>query len=138
MSRMRFGRGFTARAVGVADSGRGAWVWLTAAALCCGMAGTAWGQASIVPEKIDPRPAPAAPTLPPGAGGDRELTTPRSETPLAPTDGARPVPDGGVLVPPSTGSTPVIQPPAMGAGGSPMPVIPPPGSPGGDPTIIPK
>jgi hypothetical protein len=102
------------------------WLW---AALAAGLlaAMPAWAQSTAVPER-------QAPTIPPGAGGDRGLSTPRSETPSAPLDGARPIPDRGVVAPPSTGSTPVIRPPAAGT----MPVIPPPGSAGGDKSVIPK
>ena len=98
--------------------------WIVLAAFV--MAGPAVGQ--VVPERL----APGA-TVPPGAGGDGAATTPRSESPLAPLTGSRPVPDAGVLAPPGDGS-PVIRPPATGT----MPVIPPPGSPGGDPTVVPK
>lgn len=101
-----------------------------AAVVLAASAGTAGAQAPVVPDKVDP-----APTLPPGAGGDRGSSVPRSETPLAPDAGARPLPDGGVVVtPPMAGSTPVIRPPATGS----MPVIAPPGSPGGDRTVVPK
>ena len=95
------------------------WVW---AAVAAGLLATmpAWGQAPVVPEQVEPR------TLPPGAGGEQGLTTPRSETPI---------PDNGVVAPPVTGgNSPVIRPPATGT----MPVIRPPGSPGGDPTVVPK
>lgn len=102
------------------------WLWATlAAGLLAAM--PAWAQSTAVPER-------QGPTIPPGAGGDRDLSTPRSETPSAPLDGARPIPDRGVVAPPSTGSTPVIRPPAVGT----MPVIPPPGSAGGDKSVIPK
>jgi hypothetical protein len=103
------------------------WVW---AALAIGLLGAvpAWAQTTVVPER-------QAPTLPPGAGGDQGLSSPRSETPLAPLDGARPVPDGGVVTPPPVGgATPIIRPPSVGT----MQVIPPPGSPGGDKTVVPK
>ncbi len=103
------------------------WIW---AALAIGLLRLtpAWAQTPVVPER-------EAPTLPPGAGGDRELSTPRSETPEAPLGNVRPMPDGGVLAPPPVGgATPVIRPPATGT----MPVIPPPGSAGGDKSVVPK
>ena len=77
-----------------------------------------------------------APTLPPGSGGDGK-STPSAPPPDAITPGtadggpasAHLIPDPGV-----TANPPIIRPPMTG----PMPVIPPPGSPGGDPRIIPK
>ncbi len=103
------------------------WFW---AALAVGLLGAipARAQATAVPER-------EAPTLPPGAGGDQGLSTPRSERPAAPLDGERPVPDRGVMAPPPVGgATPVIRPPSTGT----MPIIAPPGSPGGDKTVVPK
>ena len=117
-------------------------VWATALTVGASVGQEAWAQAPTVPERIEPR---EAPTLPPGSGGDRGLSSPRSENPLAPSDGPRPTPDTGVLTPPSPGSSTVIPPPAAGetpvirppaTGG--MPVIPPPGSPGGNPTVVPR
>ena len=43
---------------------------------------------------------------------------------------------GGVLVPPETGDSAMAKP--APPTGSAMPVIPPPGTPGGDPRVIPK
>jgi hypothetical protein len=43
---------------------------------------------------------------------------------------------GGVLTPPPTGDTEMAKP--TPPTGSAMPVIPPPGTPGGDPRVIPK
>jgi hypothetical protein len=43
----------------------------------------------------------------------------------------------GILAPPPTGDT-EIQRPVPSAGAGKTPVIPPPGSPGGDPTVVPK
>lgn len=103
------------------------WVW---AAFAIGLLGSmpVWAQTTVVPER-------EAPTLPPGAGGDRELSRPNSEVPAAPLDGSRPVPDRGMVArPPVNGSTPVIRPPVAGT----MPVIPPPGSAGGDKSVVPK
>ena len=102
------------------------WLWaIFSIGLLCTM--PVHAQSTVVPER-------QAPTLPPGAGGDQGLSTPRSETPTAPLDGTRPVPDQGVMTPPVGGSTPVIRPPSVGT----MPVIPPPGSPGGDKSVVPK
>lgn len=43
----------------------------------------------------------------------------------------------GVIEPPAVGDRGVLKPPATGAE-MPMPVIPPPGTPGGNPTVQPK
>ena len=102
------------------------WLWATLLIALLG-ATAAHAQGNAVPER-------QAPTLPPGAGGDRGLSMPRSETPATPLDGTRPVPDQGVMAPPTGGATPVIRPPSVGT----MPVIPPPGSPGGDKSVVPK
>jgi len=102
------------------------WLW---AAMAAGVLGAmpARAQGTVVPER-------EAPTIPPGAGGDQSLSRPRSENPSTPLDGARLIPDRGVVAPPTAGSTPVIRPPTMGT----MPVIPPPGSAGGDKSVVPK
>ncbi len=103
------------------------WIWV---AFAVGLLGSmpVWAQSTAVPER-------EAPTLPPGAGGDQGISRPDSETPAAPLDGSRPVPDRGVLAPPPlSGSTPIIRPPVAGT----MPVIPPPGSAGGDKSVVPK
>lgn len=86
-----------------------------------------------VPEVIKP---PGSATLPQGNDGS-VAPQPRSENPQVGGDGARPIPDTGVIAPPANGanaSTPVIRPPVAGS----MPVIPPPGSPGGERGVIPK
>ncbi len=103
------------------------WIWAASAIALLGSM-PVWAQTTVVPER-------QAPTLPPGAGGDQGLSRPNSEAPAAPLDGSRPVPDRGVVAPPSTsGSTPIIRPPVAGT----MPVIPPPGSAGGDKSVVPK
>ena len=118
------------------------WVW---AALAGGVLAAApvWAQAPTVPEKIEPR------AIPPGGGGDRGATVPGgdpgsgaappgNDAPgLAPGEGApgSGVPNSGVISPPTLGAPgAVIRPPATGT----MPVIPPPGSPGGDRSVVPK
>ncbi len=90
-----------------------------------------WAQS--VPEVVRPRSDSA--TIPPGPS-DGPMPPPRSENPLAESGAARPVPDSGVITPPVSGlgSTTVIRPPTDGA----MPVIPPPGSPGGEQGVVPK
>lgn len=96
------------------------WMW---AALAGGllMAVPVWAQAPTVPEKVEPR------AIPPGTG-DQDPAAPRSDTLRTP-------PDGAVVTPPPVGATgTVIRPPVVGT----MPVIPPPGSPGGDRTVVPK
>ena len=118
------------------------WMW---AALAGGLLATApaWAQAPTVPEQVQPR------AVPPGTGGDRGATVPGgdpgrgasppgNDTPgLAPGEGApgSGVPNSGVVRPPVLGAPgAVIRPPATGT----MPVIPPPGTPGGDRTVVPK
>jgi hypothetical protein len=93
-----------------------------------------------------PTPAtPPAQTAPPAAnraaGCAPTQTTPQGNiAPQGTTTGQAPLADklaksDGVLCPP-TGVDPQMRAPAPDAGN--MPVIPPPGSPGGDPTIRPK
>ena len=81
----------------------------------------------------------AAPTLPPGSGGDRtlEVRPPAAESPLVPPEGGirQPIPDPGIQRDGrAPGQPPVIRPPVTGS----MPVIPPPGSAGSDSKVIPK
>lgn len=136
----RWGWATAVLVAGVALGAAGPAAWAQTATP--GVPGPSGAQAPVVPEIVEPR---QAPTLPPGSGGDRGLSTPRSENPQAPLDGARPLPDGGVLTPPApgspsvirppaTGQTPVIRPPATGD----MPVIAPPGTPGGDRSVVPR
>jgi hypothetical protein len=112
----------TGRHVGVIPR----WVWAILLIGSCG-ATPIFAQPVAGPEK-------EAPTLPPGAGGDQGLSTPRSESPTIPLDGIWPVPDQGVVAPLAGGATPVIRPPSAGT----MPVTPPPGSSGGDKRVVPK
>lgn len=106
-------------------------VWVVAVAGLL-LAVPVWAQS--VPEIV--RPQSPAPTIPPNPA-DGAAPRPRSENPLTDSGPVRPIPDGGVIAPPVSGlgaPTPVIRPPAEGA----MPVIPPPGSPGGDRSVVPK
>ena len=70
-----------------------------------------------------------SPTLPPGTSNNDGTITP-------------PKPDRGIIVPPPTGTVqqgnpdPGISVPRGGIGT--MPVIPPPGTPGGNPNVVPK
>ena len=86
-------------------------------------------RAQPVPEVV--RPQNSSPTVPPT--GDT-MVRPRSESPLV--EGGKPLADRGVIAPPagSAGAGTVIRPPAEGA----MPVVPPPGSSGGDRSVVPK
>ena len=108
--------------------------WMVWAGLAAGLLAAApvWGQ--TIPEVVKPRTD--APTLPPGSGNDQGLTRPRSENPLPQAGTARPLRDSGVIAPPVSGlgSTAIIKPPATDG----MPIIPPPGSPGGDRAVVPK
>src|SRR5260370_434712 len=91
-------------------------------------------------------PAPPAPTAPPARANDCSPMQPVPQqgtvAPEGTTTGQRADPLGdklarsdGVLCPP-TGVDPEIRAPTPDAGNT--PVIPPPGSPGGDPTVRPK
>jgi hypothetical protein len=67
-----------------------------------------------------PEPSPAIPTTPPGcpdASDGRDISQ-----------------SCGVIIPPETHDPSVKPTPQEGT----MPVIPPPGTPGGDPTVVPK
>ena len=98
------------------------WAQSTATPPVPGVQGPAVGAApqEQVPEVVKPRP---------GQDG-----TPRADQPQV--DGAKPIPDSGVITPPasSAGSSAVIRPPATGT----MPIIPPPGSLGGQGGVVPK
>ncbi|MDB5518484.1 MAG: hypothetical protein JWQ17_5242 [Tardiphaga sp.] len=95
---------------------------------------TARSPAEIVPPATQRGPNGCAPTQPvPSQGGiaPEGTTTGQSREPL----GDRLAKSGGVLCPPS-GVDPEIHAPTPDTGN--MPVIPPPGSPGGDPSVRPK
>ena len=100
--------------------------WSLAALTALGVVvcGVSVARSQPVPEVV--RPQSQSPTLVPGG------------PPGGPDAGAggRPIPDNGVIVPPvsGAGSTTVIRPPSVGS----MPVIVPPGSPGGDRSVVPK
>ena len=102
---------------------------------------------AVATAQAPPSPAtPAQQTAPPAPNRAANCTpmreTPRAGTPDSQTTGQarEPLSDklarsGGVLCPPA-GIDPEIRAPTPEGGN--MPVIPPPGSPGGDPTIRPK
>jgi hypothetical protein len=69
-------------------------------------------------------PSPAVPATPPGCPNASGHDTTGNDIAHS----------CGVIVPPETGDTGVKPAPASGA----MPVIPPPGTPGGDPNVQPK
>jgi hypothetical protein len=89
------------------------------------------------PAQIEPPPAraidcaPMQPPARPGAAAPEGTTTGQRTEPL----GDKPARSDGVLCPPE-GIDPEIRAPTPDAGNT--PVIPPPGSPGGDPAIRPK
>lgn len=133
------GRTITGRAK-AAEPLRG-WPWgVLAVGLAIATLSAARAQ-PVVPDVVQPQTAPVVPEVvqpqtgnavtPPSAGGG-PATQPRSENPLV--QGPRPVPDNGVIAPPVQGVGPVLRPPAT----SDMPVIPPPGSPGGNRAVVPK
>ncbi|HEY3677957.1 MAG TPA: hypothetical protein VGL45_04500 [Bradyrhizobium sp.] len=105
------------------------------------VSGTAVAQAPPAPTVPSAQTAPTAPdratgctptqTTPKGSIAPNGTTTGQSQAPL----GDKLARSDGVLCPPS-GVDPQMRAPAPETGT--MPVIPPPGSPGGDPTIRPK
>jgi hypothetical protein len=115
---------------------------LLPAALACAILGTVPSFAQQ-PKEPDVPTQPAPPKLDPRACADRDrLTTGDAHE----SDGAAPRDEehlsdklartDGVICPPA-GLDPQIRSPAPDGGGN-MPVIPPPGSPGGDPNVRPK
>lgn len=126
--------GRTRRSVGIAASSRNETVLLVWVLLVAGLLLSVPVWAQSVPEVVRPRSE--SPILPPGPS-DGPAPRPRSENPLAESGVGRPIPDTGVITPPASalGSpTTVIRPPADSA----MPVIPPPGSAGGAPGVVPR
>ena len=84
--------------------------------------GAAFGQTSATPEAPPERIEPDRPIGSPDAGGSLSDELSRS---------------GGVITPPQGVDPGMVQPPPD-AGTARTPVIPPPGSPGGDPSVQPK
>jgi hypothetical protein len=82
----------------------------------------------------------AAVGVPGAASAQSALTQPAPPAQSEPCDPAQKPLSGcssGVIRPPVTGDKGVVTPPDQGKA-MPMPVIPPPGSPGGDPNVQPK
>ena len=109
-------------------------------ALVCAIFGTAPSFAQQ-PKEPDVPTQPVPPKLDPKACADRDrLTTAHENEGSAPRDeehlSDKLARTDGVICPPA-GLDPQIRSPAPGGGGN-MPVIPPPGSPGGDPNVRPK
>ena len=104
--------------------------WRLAALTALGVVvcGLSVARSQPVPEVV--RPQSQSPTLPPSGPPSGPPGGPDAGT------GGRPIPENGVIVPPvsGAGSTTVIRPPSVGS----MPVIVPPGSPGGDRSVVPK
>ena len=92
----------------------------TTAARAQGAAPAPLAQQNAIPEKVQPAPSPPLPSQPPDENLSRRLE--RSD---------------GVLTPPPTGDTEIHVPP-KDEGAATMPIIPPPGSPGGRQDIQPK
>ena len=131
-------RGYWGRPIGVKDRPSPWWAWgLVAGGLIAAM--PTWGQGGVdfaassgetgatqaqapsaaVPEVVRPRSE--APTIPRGNDG-MVIPAPRSDDPEV-SGAGRPIPDSGVIAPPRGGV---------------MPIIPPPGSVGGDRSVVPK
>ena len=101
---------------------RRAWPLLAALASAASIA-AAHGQTTTVPNKDETGPQTAVPApLPPGSGAD------------TPGGSAR----NGIIRPPPVSGDPGINRGAPGAGAGSMPVIRPPGTPGGNQEVIPK
>src|ERR1700761_3111299 len=101
---------------------------------------TAVAEAQAPPSSANPPQAPAtapnqnaacAPTGASGAPAPDGVTTGTSNEPL----GDKLAKSGGVLCPPSTADSDIHAPTPEGGN---TPVIPPPGSPGGDQSVVPK
>ena len=116
-------------------------MWLEAAAFLAGimlasmLAVPVAGQA---PHPALPGSAPCSPHLPPGSPGMPPVgTTGDAQSRVAPSDNlsTRLAQSDGVICPPPA-IDPAMKLPTPEAGNT--PVIPPPGSPGGDPSIRPK
>jgi hypothetical protein len=107
------------------------------------LSGAAAAQAPPTPATPPAQTAPVSPeratgcaptqTTPQGNIAPKSTTTGQAQAPL----GDKLAQSDGVLCPPS-GVDPAMRAPAPNTGTSSMPVIPPPGSPGGDPTVRPK
>jgi hypothetical protein len=107
------------------------------------LSGAAAAQAPPTPATPPAQTAPVSPeratgcaptqTTPQGNIAPQGTTTGQAQAPL----GDKLAQSDGVLCPPS-GVDPAMRAPAPNTGTSSMPVIPPPGSPGGDPTVRPK
>jgi hypothetical protein len=111
--------------------------------LLIAVSGAAAAQAPPSPSTPSAQTAPPAPdraagcaptqTTPQGNIAPKGTTTGQAQAPL----GDRLAQSDGVLCPPS-GVDPQMHAPTPENGTGSMPVIPPPGSPGGDPTVRPK
>jgi hypothetical protein len=115
-------------------------------ALACVLVAVSGAAAAQAPPAPATPPAQTAPPAPDRAAGCAPTqTTPQGNiVPKGTTTGQAQAPLGdrlaqsdGVLCPPA-GVDPQMRAPAPSTGTSSMPVIPPPGSPGGDPTVRPK
>ena len=114
--------------------------------LSCALIAISGAAVAQAPPTAATPPAQTAPAAPDRATGCAPTqTTPQGNiAPSGTTTGQAQAPLGdklaqsdGVLCPPS-GVDPAMRAPAPSTGTSSMPVIPPPGSPGGDPTVRPK
>lgn len=114
-------RHYGRQASSVGKQTRGLAPWVLWVGLAVGTSIAAPVGAQGIPDVVRPRSD--SPTLPPGAGNDRQLAQPRSESPSPRVETPPPVPDRGIITPPVSGlgSTTVIRPPATDA----MPIIRP-------------
>lgn len=116
-------------------------LWLEAAALLAAIllaSMLVWPAHGQAPNATQPGSAPCSPHQPPGSPGTPPAgTTGEAEGRVAPPDNLsdRLARADGVICPPPN-VDPEMKLPTPEAGN--MPVIPPPGSPGGDPSVRPK
>jgi hypothetical protein len=91
--------------------------------------------AGLVPGAVaqERNPPQSQPTPPPSPGGSSGPNSGSGQSPRSPGEELNH--SGGVLQPPPTPDAGVVSPPSEGSS---MPVIPPPGTPGGNPQLKPK
>ncbi len=87
---------------------------------------------AVLAQERNPQSPPAKP-LPPGGSSGSSNAPEQSPLPRSPSEELNH--SGGVLQPPPTPDAGVVSPPSEGSS---MPVIPPPGTPGGTPKMQPK
>lgn len=130
--------------------GKPGWLILAASGAILALAVAAHAESgAIASDAVPPAGSPAAPAEiqpghpPPATTGSTGSSGPQAVAPSPLPPGARADTPGGssrdgVISPPSVGGDHDINRGAPGAGALGTPVIPPPGSPGGNPKVVPK